>query len=282
MGKGDYFGEAGVVQGEPRSATCVAYNHPDNGQSVGGGIVASKVELIRIRAQDLEELCMASPRLREALDKVLRDRRLEHDTRVAVRPYDEKQPIRFHPAFEELGLIQGQKLMLIDLDRCTRCGDCVRACVSAHDDGASRLFLDGPRFGKYLVPDTCRKCRDPVCMIGCPVGSIIRGDDGEIVIKDWCIGCRACADQCPYGAIQMNQLADLDVPHSGPGPLDLEPQVVKQGEVEVKTVSLRAVVCDLCASTPSKDPACVYHCPHDAAFRLDAGYEQIDRFGPAS
>src|SRR5439155_3705311 len=83
---------------------------------------------------------------------------------------------------------------------------CVRACVDTHADGHSRLFLDGPRFGKYLVPVSCRSCLDPVCMIGCPVGSIHRGDNGQIVIEDWCIGCGLCAKQCPYGSIQMHDL----------------------------------------------------------------------------
>src|SRR5207248_6179767 len=103
------------------------------------------------------------------------------------------------PRGEQLGLVQGQRLMLIDLDRCTRCDECVRACVATHDDGRSRLFLDGPRFGKFLVPTACRSCLDPVCMIPCPVASIHRGDNREIIIEPWCIGCSACADSCPYG-----------------------------------------------------------------------------------
>jgi Fe-S-cluster-containing hydrogenase component 2 len=41
-------------------------------------------------------------------------------------------------------------------------------------------------------------------MIGCPVGSIHRGGNGQIVIEDWCIGCQMCAKQCPYGSIQMH------------------------------------------------------------------------------
>src|SRR5437660_2902360 len=96
--------------------------------------------------------------------------------------------------------------MLIDLDRCTRCDECVRACVNTHDDGRSRLFLDGPRFGKYLVPTSCRSCLDPVCMIGCPVGSIHRGDNGQMIVEDWCIGCGLCSNQCPYGSIQMHDV----------------------------------------------------------------------------
>src|SRR5262249_41752170 len=89
---------------------------------------------------------------------------------------------------------------------CTRCDECVKACVNVHDDGRSRLFLDGPRFDKYLVPTTCRSCLDPVCMIGCPVGSIHRGNNGEIEIEDWCIGCGLCGKGCPYGSIQMHDI----------------------------------------------------------------------------
>jgi Fe-S-cluster-containing hydrogenase component 2 len=106
----------------------------------------------------------------------------------------------------KLGLVEGQSLLLIDLDRCTRCDECVHACANTHDDGCSRLFLHGPRFGHYLIPTTCRSCVDPVCLIGCPVGSIHRGANLEILIEDWCIGCGLCAEQCPYGAIQMHNI----------------------------------------------------------------------------
>jgi Fe-S-cluster-containing hydrogenase component 2 len=43
-------------------------------------------------------------------------------------------------------------------------------------------------------------------MIGCPVGSIQRGDDGQIIIEDWCIGCALCERQCPYDSIQMHDV----------------------------------------------------------------------------
>ena len=273
LGRGDFFGETGVFLKRPRGATCIAYNHPDNGQAIasGAGITPARVELVRIGAEQFLQLCESSPELTEILKAEIKLREDDAVRRVKSRPWDERGPLTADPEFEQLGLIQGQKLMLIDLDRCTRCGDCVRACVNTHNDGASRLFLDGPRFGKYLVPNACRKCLDPVCMIGCPVGSIVRGSDGEIVIKNWCIGCQLCADQCPYGAIQMNLIAELrqfsDPPAASEAatPLDID--------VETKKVELRAVVCDLCSTLPSKEPACVYHCPHDAAMRIDARYE---------
>jgi Fe-S-cluster-containing hydrogenase component 2 len=43
-------------------------------------------------------------------------------------------------------------------------------------------------------------------MIGCPVGSIHRGNNGQIEIEDWCIGCGLCANNCPYGSIQMHDI----------------------------------------------------------------------------
>src|SRR5262249_29959423 len=132
-------------------------------------------------------------------------KRHEHtQQRIAVPVWDDSKSLPVSRRFEELGLIQGQKIMLIDLDRCTPFEECVRACVDPHNDGRTKLFLDGPRFDKYLVPTTCRSCLDPVCMIGCPVGSIHRGDKGQMVIENWCIGCGQCAKQCPYGSIQMH------------------------------------------------------------------------------
>jgi Fe-S-cluster-containing hydrogenase component 2 len=44
-------------------------------------------------------------------------------------------------------------------------------------------------------------------------------------------------------------------------------------EVTQKLVTERAVVCDLCSSSPGQVPACVNACPHDAAMRVDARLE---------
>jgi len=182
---------------QPRSATCIAYGHPND---------YGVVELVRVPGKTFWKLMKTSTILRDKVKQEIAVRRKKTLERLLAPAWEDRNQVQFSATFEGLGLIQGQKLMLIDLDRCTRCDECVKACVGTHSDGRSRLFLDGPRFGKYLVPTTCRSCLDPVCLIGCPVGSIHRGDNREIQIESWCIGCGLCAESCPYGSIQMHDL----------------------------------------------------------------------------
>ena len=199
LARGECFGEMGVISDQPRSASCIAYDHPtdDPGRRPG------RVEIVRIDAGVFRSLLEGSEQLSRTISELVRERQVELDARPAI---GETSSWDSSPEFRDSGLIQGQNLMLIDLDSCTRCGDCVRACINTHDDGYSRLFLDGPRFDRFLVPSACRLCLNPSCMIGCPVGSIQRGSDGQIEIRDWCIGCSLCARQCPYDSIQMHDV----------------------------------------------------------------------------
>jgi CRP-like cAMP-binding protein/Fe-S-cluster-containing hydrogenase component 2 len=201
--RGEYIGEMGLLEKRPRSATCMAYGHPDE---LAGGKEAGRVELVRIPAKTFARLLKEAPAVRQRIERAAAERAKRTESRVTTPVWEDPGEGMFSERFEQLGLIQGQRLMVIDLDRCTRCDECVRACVDTHEDGYSRLFLDGPRFGKYLVPASCRSCLDPVCMIGCPVGSIHRGNNGQIQIEDWCIGCGLCAKQCPYGSIHMHDI----------------------------------------------------------------------------
>lgn len=208
LGKGELVGEMGVVSGKPRSATCVPASHRRYGEALETVKSTDEeiVELVQIPARTFLDL-LARPEaapLKAFVDREIHKRRVAERDEAAADEGPRRR--KFSEEFERLSLVQGQKLMLIDLDRCTRCDECVRACVASHDDGRSRLFLEGPRFEHYLVPLTCRSCLDPVCLIGCPVGSIRRGDNREIRIEDWCIGCGQCADQCPYGSIQMHDI----------------------------------------------------------------------------
>jgi Fe-S-cluster-containing hydrogenase component 2 len=153
--------------------------------------------VVTISGKDFEELITQHPEVRRSLAAEAEKRLKANADQLAVTRTVELGE------FLDQGLIQAQSLLVLDLERCTRCDECVRACADSHD-GVTRLIRDGLRFDKYLVATSCRSCLDPVCMIGCPVGSIRRNATREIVIEDWCIGCDLCAKNCPYGNINMH------------------------------------------------------------------------------
>jgi Fe-S-cluster-containing dehydrogenase component/CRP-like cAMP-binding protein len=158
-------------------------------------------------------------------------------------------------AFLQAG-VEVESLLVINLDRCVRCGNCVRACHSRHK--YTRLDRRGPIFrrraalkaGDYehvMLPSSCRHCRDPECMIGCPTGAIQRFADGDVDINDNCIGCENCARKCPYGNITMRPLEEKERP---------SPEVTK-----------RAIKCNLCRGYGYSN--CVHECPRGAIIRVD-------------
>lgn len=151
--------------------------------------------------------------------------------------------------------INGKAGMLIDLARCTRCDDCVRACAAGHDNNP-RFVRQGAVHDGVMITQACMHCVDPVCMIGCPTGAIHRDSShGEVVINpDTCIGCATCANSCPYGNIQMVAIRD----EAGRPLFDQTSQ----------TPIMQATKCDLCIDDTS-GPACVRACPHDALTRAD-------------
>lgn len=151
--------------------------------------------------------------------------------------------------------INGRATMLIDMDRCTRCDDCVTACAATHDNNP-RFIRQGPEAGGIMAAGACMHCVDPVCMIGCPTGAIYRENiDGLVGINpNTCIGCSVCANSCPYGTIQMVALHDEEG----------LPIVTEDTGAPIR----RATKCDLCIDQPG-GPACVNACPHDALVRTD-------------
>lgn len=155
----------------------------------------------------------------------------------------------------ERRLINGQRAMVIDMDRCTRCDDCVKACASTH--GGMPVFeRSGPQYGKWMFAQSCMHCEDPVCMIGCPTGAIHRDNESGLVVinESTCIGCKSCAESCPYNNIKMVTATD------GRG----RAKVDERSGLPI----LQASKCDFC-TTSSGGPACADACPHDALFRLD-------------
>jgi Fe-S-cluster-containing dehydrogenase component/CRP-like cAMP-binding protein len=151
--------------------------------------------------------------------------------------------------------LNGTQTMLINLDRCTRCDDCIRACAATHDNNP-RFTRQGPMHDGLMVANACMHCVDPVCMIGCPTGAIARDQaSGVVRINDrTCIGCGTCANSCPYDAIRMVEIRDA----AGAFWID---------EATGQPI-LKATKCDFC-SDQLTGPACQQACPHDALVRVD-------------
>lgn len=153
------------------------------------------------------------------------------------------------------GLVEGNSMLVIDLNVCTRCDDCVRGCSDTHG-GIPRFVREGDKIGNFLVTRSCYHCQDPVCLVGCPTGAIRRTDVGDVVaIEDnLCIACNSCANNCPYDAIVM-----YDTGTQWP------PDAIPEGNRGNQR--FLATKCDLCYKDPA-GPACVRSCPHGCAMRV--------------
>ncbi len=83
--------------------------------------------------------------MRKGLEAIAQERQDANRQRVAMLG---SVPLE---SFLAQGLMEAQSLLVLDLERCTRCDQCVRACADAHD-GVTRLVREGLRFDKYLSP----------------------------------------------------------------------------------------------------------------------------------
>lgn len=232
--KGDYAGEAALLVDEAWPFTLKALEH---------------VELVKIGREDFQKLVATYPALEGELWK-------EMLARLKARGAVARNPIssEYVQMAMDTGLIHGESVLLIDLNTCTRCDDCVRACAATHD-GTPRFIREGTKYRNWLIPAACYQCTDPVCMIDCPTGAITREVGTlEVTINEaTCIGCSNCAKRCPWDNIVM----------------------VATGEKrpDGKEVEL-ASKCDLCV-TREEGPACVQMCPHGSAIRIS--FKDLER-----
>jgi ferredoxin len=272
---GNYFGEIGLLTrlfGVERliddpSSTVIA------GRRTASFAALDHVELIRIHANDFEELLRRFPQMTQPLLQTARN--LLREDLSARRQQSSVEASEFI----DQGLFLSQSLLVLDLEKCTRCDECTKACADTHG-GVTRMIREGLRFDKYLVASSCRSCLDPYCLVGCPVDAIHRsGKSLEINIEDYCIGCGLCAQNCPYGNINMHGFAKTE-----PDPKTGKPRPVFQqlDGRQIPVIQQKATTCDLCRSIDGK-PSCVYACPHDAAHRMsgEALLRIVERDGQA-
>jgi CRP-like cAMP-binding protein/thioredoxin reductase/ferredoxin-like protein FixX len=247
---GNYVGEMSPMTEAPRSATVRA---------------AVATETVVLESSAFMGLLSRSPELRKRVEAQFQDR-LMANVRMENRP-ESGNIIQF---LIEQGVGEATDVLLIDESLCVRCDNCEKACAETHG-GTSRLNREaGPTYASVHVPTSCRHCEHPHCMADCPPDAIHRSPNGEVYIKDNCIGCGNCQRNCPYGVIQMAGeaapkpgLLSWLLFGSGPGPgQDKRPKVGKK--TEGRKV---AVKCDMCKDIAG-GPSCVRSCPTGAAIRV--------------
>lgn len=123
--------------------------------------------------------------------------------------------------------------IMIDIEKCIGCGNCVRGCKKENDvplepfffrtwveryhvvpdketpevdspeggyDGFPEKFRAGDGSKNFFVPKMCNQCADSPCTQVCPVGATFVSPDGAVLVdKQYCMGCRYCIQACPYG-----------------------------------------------------------------------------------
>src|SRR6185503_1135981 len=108
--------------------------------------------------------------------------------------------------------VSGEMVRVRQLGLCIDCKLCEEACEERY--GARRLTLGGYQLGMLDFIYTCRTCTDQRCIDPCAYDSIkFDTERMEVVINEaTCTGCSACAQSCPYGAIDMVEI-EPDAPN---------------------------------------------------------------------
>jgi carbon-monoxide dehydrogenase iron sulfur subunit len=188
LGPGDVFGEMGLIEKQPRSATVQT-------------LEATK--LLVLPADEFHSLLRQSPLISFHMLKVLSRRlREEGQQRASEGSFFKGLTIVARP------------------ERCLACKACEVACAVSKSRtrtllGAigeeplpvKRIRVRRSESGPQPVsrPEHCLHCRDAPCLASCNVDAITRDPEERVVVihDALCRGCGLCARACPFNAITM-------------------------------------------------------------------------------
>ena len=248
--------------------------------------VRGRTEVVEIAVSRLRE----EKQMSAAVVPILKRSSNIGDSAKPVPPLD-KRVLTATSKEIETGVVDGINLLVMDMAKCIRCGNCSLACHKVH--GHSRLVRRGIHIERpvkpnssamqsVLMPSVCMHCQDPECLTGCPTGAIARFPDGEIDIEpSTCIGCGDCATQCPYQAISMIPLDGNVGGITEKGRFANLFSIFSLRETELpppvtQTENLLAVKCNLCKDTGMNLPgakqaaySCEENCPTGALVRVN-------------
>jgi Fe-S-cluster-containing hydrogenase component 2 len=93
-------------------------------------------------------------------------------------------------------------------DLCTGCEACVLACAYAREGLAhpdlSRIRIRRRGEKAAFQPLLCLQCVSPPCVKACPACAREKVEGMVRVHEENCIGCGACVQACPSGAVRMH------------------------------------------------------------------------------
>lgn len=98
--------------------------------------------------------------------------------------------------------------LYIDPIECTGCRVCEQVCAFKKEGvinpEKSRIRVHREEPGIDL-PIACKQCEKASCIESCPVDALRRDENGVIQVDgENCIGCGACTEACPFGAIWLH------------------------------------------------------------------------------